>query len=66
MPAHLVAENLVLSALHQPRRKVHDRSHHGVLAIRVAAADPAERVAGSDPDSVFDELLHGPADLQRC
>src|SRR5215204_3487445 len=66
MPAHLIAENLVLSALHPPRGKVHDRSHYGVLAVRFAAADPAERMAGSHPDSVFDELLHGPADLQPC
>src|SRR5215211_2622871 len=65
MLADLIAENLVLSALHQPRREVHRWPDHRVLAIDSAAEHAAERMAGGDPDSVFDELLHLPVDLQR-
>src|SRR5829696_699929 len=66
MLADLIAENLVLSALHQPRSEVHRWPDHRVLTIDRAAKNAAKRMAGGDPDSVLDELLHLPVDLQRC
>jgi hypothetical protein len=65
MLAHLVAQNLVLSTLHQSRRKVDGRSHHRVLAESRAAADAAKSMAGCYPDAVFDKTLQSPADLER-